>query len=628
MTKKNNSTLNTIVEVHYYKNEKGDLLYRIAKYFDEDGRKKFFCSRPKPKNPPDLEHPLDPNDPDDRYHWINELGNDTRMVLYNLQELLRASPDEWVFIVEGEKNVERLRKQGIVATTCAFGARKWNDSYSEFLTHLNKVGVIRDNDEPGKAHGMQVAESLVRVGVKNPKVIDLPGLPEKGDVCDYLDGGGNKKELFKIAEKTAPFRSIDTSQFKPLSPKELTEILGLTIKKDQDSKLITFLCELSAYTEDSQFNISFNAPSSSGKSYIPTEVARLFPQEDIIELGYVSPAAFFHDVSRFDKKRKCYIADLSRKILIFLDQPHNQLLERLRPLLSHDKREINLKIADKSQRFGLRTKNVTLRGYPAVIFCTAKLKIDEQEATRFLLLSPETTQGKIKDAINEKIKKETDPKSYERWLNEIPARKMLKERIHAIKQENIRNIKISSPEKIRERFFNNKELLKPRHTRDIGRLISLIKSFALLNLWLRDRKNSTIWTNEDDIKEAFALWEPISLSQELNLPPYLYRLYDEVIFAAYDEKNRGRAEGFEQATGQLGLSRQDIVQKHCQVYGRPMADWRLRQEILPMLEASGLIFQEKDPNDRRKLLVYPTPPLTTFHSANQGHMEQHSAVTT
>ena len=63
------------------------------------------------------------------------------------------------------------------------------------------------------------------------------------------------------------------------------------------------------------------------------------------------------------------------------------------------------------------------------------------------------------------------------------------------------------------------------------------------------------------------------------------------------------------------------MQKHYQVYGRPVADWQLRQQILPMLETAGLIIQEKDPNDKRKLLIYPTTPLTISDSDNQGHTE-------
>ncbi len=410
------------------------------------------------------------------------------------------------------------------------------------------------------------------------------------------------EEKFLEIEKTIP-EKIDVSQFKPISPKELNKILGLTIKKDEENKIVTFLCELSAYTENAQFNISYNAPSSTGKSYIPTEIARLFPEEDVMELGYCSPAAFFHEVGEQDEKRKGrIIVDLSRKILIFLDQPHTQLLERLRPLLSHDKKEISIKIADKNQKQGLRTKNIILRGFPSVIFCTAGLRIDEQEATRFLLLSPEINQEKIRDGILESIKKEADAEKYKDWLNENPERKLLKERIRAIKLEYIQEIKIAGHQKVVDRFLKKNKVLKPRHQRDIKRLISLIKLFALINLWWRERSGTTITANEDDIEQAFEIWDAISVSQELNLPPYIYNLYQEVILKAWNDKNDNKSE----EPGLLGLSRQELLQKHFEVYGRMLDTNQLRQQILPMLETAGLIVQEADQGDKRKMLIYPT----------------------
>jgi hypothetical protein len=413
-----------------------------------------------------------------------------------------------------------------------------------------------------------------------------------------------------MAESILDKKAREEFGFDPISSRELIEILGLTIKKDEQNKLVTFLCGLSAFTKESQFNISFNAPSSTGKSYIPTEIARLFPEEDVKEVGYCSPTAFFHDVGKYDKEKEGYTVDLSRKVLIFLDQPHTLLLQHLRPMLSHDKKEIRLKITDKSQKFGLKTKNIFLKGFPAVIFCTAGLKIDEQETTRFLLLSPETDREKIRQAIQEKIKKEADNEAYLSWLEENPKRKSLKARIEAIKRENIQEIKIGSPEKIEERFFAKSKVLKPRHQRDIGRIISLIKAFALLNLWHRERKGSTIVANEEDIEEAFKIWDAISESQEYNLPPYIYNLYLDVILTAWNEKNQERTQEFEEITGQLGLTRREVMQEHLQVYGRVLADHTLRQQIIPMLENAGLIVQEPDPNDKRRMLIYPTTSLT------------------
>ena len=93
----------------------------------------------------------------------------------------------------------------------------------------------------------------------------------------------------------------DNQNYPPLSLAELLEVLATTIKYDDDNKLVAFLAMLSAYTEDSQLNLSFNAPSSSGKSFIPTEIASLFPSEDVIELGYASPTSFIHARSDFRK---------------------------------------------------------------------------------------------------------------------------------------------------------------------------------------------------------------------------------------------------------------------------------------------------------------------------------------
>ncbi|MCP6718962.1 MAG: hypothetical protein KJI71_01845 [Patescibacteria group bacterium] len=406
-------------------------------------------------------------------------------------------------------------------------------------------------------------------------------------------------------ELPEPQEKIDTAQFKPLSSKELGETLELTIKRDEENKLVTFLCALSAYTEESQFNISFNAPSSTGKSYIPLEIARLFPAEDVIEIGYATPKAFFYDTGEFIKEKKGYNVDLERKIIIFLEQPHPLLLQHLRPLLSHDKKEIQMKMADRSEKKGMRTKNVFIKGFPSVIFCTAHLKIDEQEATRFILLSPESSQEKIREGIQERIKKETNPELYKNLLKENPQRKLLKERIRAIKQEDIKEVRLHSSEKIEEEFFKGKSLLKPRHQRDIARFISLIKAFALLNLWFRKREGSVIETTDEDIAETLRVWEIISESQEFNIPPYVYNLYNDIIVSAWKAKNDGRGEDFEEVTGQLGLERQEIMNYHLKIYGQFLDDWKLRQWIMPMLKSAGLIREEQHPKDKRKTWVFP-----------------------
>jgi hypothetical protein len=101
---------------------------------------------------------------------------------------------------------------------------------------------------------------------------------------------------------------------------QLVDVLDLTIKEDSVSKLITFYCMLSAYTHDSQINVSFNAPSASGKTYITTEVAKLFPDEDKIESSGASPTSFYYTEGEEDEERNAKVISFERKILLFLNR--------------------------------------------------------------------------------------------------------------------------------------------------------------------------------------------------------------------------------------------------------------------------------------------------------------------
>jgi len=92
--------------------------------------------------------------------------------------------------------------------------------------------------------------------------------PKLNDGC-VLESSKGRVEIPRFEGPTNDGEGGESMQFDPMSTEELTEILGQTIKKDEINKQITFLCMLSAYTNDSQMNISSNAPSATGKSYVP-----------------------------------------------------------------------------------------------------------------------------------------------------------------------------------------------------------------------------------------------------------------------------------------------------------------------------------------------------------------------
>jgi putative DNA primase/helicase len=135
--------------------------------------------------------------------WTWNLG-DVRRVLYRLPELLAAKHDTPVFVAEGEKDVDALTRLGLCATTNAGGAGKWRPEYSDALKG-RQVVILPDNDDPGRRHAADVARALhgVAAGVK---VIELPGLPDKGDVSDWLARGGTTAALLSMVEKAPLFR--------------------------------------------------------------------------------------------------------------------------------------------------------------------------------------------------------------------------------------------------------------------------------------------------------------------------------------------------------------------------------------------------------------------------------------
>lgn len=117
-----------------------------------------------------------------------------RRVPYRLRQLLEAvKADRMVFIVEGEKDVDALIGLGLVATTNVGGAGKWRDAYDRYFASA-RVVILPDNDGPGADHARDVASHLFPVA-KEVRIVELPGIPEKGDVSDWLSQGGTVDEL-------------------------------------------------------------------------------------------------------------------------------------------------------------------------------------------------------------------------------------------------------------------------------------------------------------------------------------------------------------------------------------------------------------------------------------------------
>ena len=104
--------------------------------------------------------------------------------LYGLEALDGASR---VYVVEGEKCTDAARTTGLTAVTSAHGAQAPEKSDWSPLAG-KEVVLLPDNDQAGGQYAAKVTDILLHL--KPPasvRTVHLPGLPDGGDIVDWLD---------------------------------------------------------------------------------------------------------------------------------------------------------------------------------------------------------------------------------------------------------------------------------------------------------------------------------------------------------------------------------------------------------------------------------------------------------
>jgi putative DNA primase/helicase len=156
-----------LINTYDYVDEQGCLLYQVCRFVPKTFR---------------------PRRPDGQGKWRWGYG-DVRRVLYRLPEVLEAPI---VFVVEGERDVETLRKHGFAATTNAGGANaRWEPEYTKALAG-REVILIPDNDAPGRKRVLNIARALLGQ-VSRLIVLELDGGPK--DITEWFSQGHSELEL-------------------------------------------------------------------------------------------------------------------------------------------------------------------------------------------------------------------------------------------------------------------------------------------------------------------------------------------------------------------------------------------------------------------------------------------------
>jgi putative DNA primase/helicase len=186
-------------------------------YTDENDRPLFRVARMEPKSFPQSRY--------ENGEWIGGKGamDGVRRVLFRLPQVIAA---EEVVLCEGEKDALNVAAAGLCGTTSPQGAGFWRDELAAPLAG-KRVVILPDADEAGREHARTAAAAARGAGAVSVKLIELPGLPEKGDVSDWLADGHTIEDLraliAKAPEWEPPQRDGPEDQAR-ISPQEALDL--------------------------------------------------------------------------------------------------------------------------------------------------------------------------------------------------------------------------------------------------------------------------------------------------------------------------------------------------------------------------------------------------------------------
>lgn len=390
---------------------------------------------------------------------------------------------------------------------------------------------------------------------------------------------------------------------------KLDNILATTLKHDETTKRILFLTGILTYTDSDQQNVGLLGSSSTGKTYNSSEIFWYFPKEDIIELQGASKTSFIHKNSAVivDKRNmkpidycqkpkkgdsrekrdewselmrnKIFYLNYRQKIILLPDMPDSKLFSSIRPMLSHDREYSQYSVTEPNT---MKTKEIMIRGFATCVFSTAKTYLDEQEVTRFFLLSPESTKEKIKADI-ELISRKNSDINFEFWHEHSPERLELKEQVRKVKEAKINRVLV--PENLigeTEKWYVESHELRPKSHRDYPRILSLAKAWALLNFENRRQTEiegkKVLYVNEEDLKIAKEIYGEILESNEKGVSPECWKFYKSVVLPEIENSV-------------IGAPIENFHKRYFEVNKQLINGYRLKG-MLENLEGAGLICKD------------------------------------
>jgi hypothetical protein len=412
---------------------------------------------------------------------------------------------------------------------------------------------------------------------------------------------------------------------------------------------------LSAYSNN-PLNLGIIAPTSEGKSYPVIQAADFVPKSDIWKIGAMSTKVLVRqkgilvdrnnepiedklwelkasikaagsDENKSSELQKELnqlldgagtLIDLRNKILLFLEPPHRELWSLIKPILSHDDREIEFPYVDRIEGIGLVVKRIVVRGWPACIFCSARdessWQVWPEIESRFLIVSPNMNKQKYLESNVLIAQRKGLPNIVQQKLIISDGDKELAKECFLYLREEIQQrsaggisgksntpVWIPFGQLLAEILPSN----KGSDSRNTNRIFALLNIIPLTKAHLRPKlvyglELLVVATIED-------LCEVLHITQDVTgMPVYKLKFYKEIFLPLFRSKRAPDVGDDGKAERTIALTSREI----CNYYNstkdvRPITVDNLKKTFLDELINHGYIEQEMSTINAKQNIYYP-----------------------
>tara|TARA_R110000851_G_scaffold108116_9_gene229030 strand:+ start:1784 stop:3802 length:2019 start_codon:yes stop_codon:yes gene_type:complete len=338
------------------------------------------------------------------------------------------------------------------------------------LNLLSQHSITRFVSSAGISEGEKqlFKDTMLEVGViiRDAKYVPAPEVVKIPEIDKYL---GQDSTLGAVDVNTIEKFLADDLLLDKIN-KILHESRDTPFIGDDANLILTFLVIMSCKT-DNPLNLEMVATSAAGKTYMVLTARNGVPKSMCMVLAGASKEALKYDYDEIDDDGN-FIIHVDNKCIIVLEKDDSYaFVKKMKPLMSGDDDELIWKTPIKNELTGeIETRDFIIRGQPSFITLTTRNPTEQEQITRTLLMTPDTTVGKVSSVVKNSLLAKANPDLFQVHKDLT----LLQASMLSLNKYRVRNI--FAPQMAD--FFPSRSA---QHQRDIGKVLSIIDSITLLH---------------------------------------------------------------------------------------------------------------------------------------------------